>query len=227
MAYFYTMNWIYSSMLFPVNAAAAGPTRPSPQPSLPPARARVAGLLDELGPGVPLADLATRIGGHPNATRAHLDALVDDGLAEASPLPRTGPGRPALGWSLTDTGRRAIAGDPATNAYAEILAAVVAHLDDIPNAEELAVSIGQTWGADRVSNPSPEALLEVLTDLGFEPERDDRGIRLRACPILDAAHENPRVVCAIHAGLIAGASGMSGTRLLPFAEPGACRIDVA
>ena len=98
-----------------MSSATPGPSRPAPQPTLPPARARVAALLGELGEGVPLAELATRIGGHPNATRAHLDALVEEGLAEAAPLPRTGPGRPALGWTLTDAGRRAVAGDPSAD----------------------------------------------------------------------------------------------------------------
>ncbi len=225
--HFYTIAWTYSTMMGAVNSATPGPSRPAPQPALPPARARVAAMLDDLGDDVPLAELARRIGGHPNATRAHLEALVEDGLAEARPRPSSGPGRPALGWSLTEAGRRAIAGDPAATAYAEIVAAVVAHLDEIPDAEGLARSIGQTWGADRVTAPSPASLVEALTDLGFDPEVDGDGIRLRSCPILDAAQANPRVVCAIHAGLVFGASGNERTRLRPFAEPGACRIDVA
>lgn len=204
-----------------------GPKRPSPQPALPPARARVASLLEELGPDALLADLVKSLGGHPNATRAHLEALVEDGLAQARPRPRSGPGRPALGWTLTEAGRRAIAGDPSATAYAEIVSAVAAHLSEIPESDRLARSIGHTWGTDRVVHPSRTALIEVLTDLGFDPEQDGEGIRLRSCPILDAAQDNPRVVCAIHAGLIAGASGTEGARLRPFAEPGACRIDVA
>ena len=126
-----------------MSSATPGPSRPAPQPTLPPARARVAALLGELGEGVPLAELATRIGGHPNATRAHLDALVEEGLAEAAPLPRTGPGRPALGWTLTDAGRRAVAGDPSAAAYAEILSVVVSHLAEVPGSEEIARTIGQ------------------------------------------------------------------------------------
>lgn len=210
-----------------VSSATPGPSRPAPQPTLPPARARVAALLGELGEGVPLAELATRIGGHPNATRAHLDALVEEGLAEAAPLPRTGPGRPALGWTLTDAGRRAVAGDPSAAAYAEILSVVVSHLAEVPGSEEIARSIGRSWGVERVAAPSRPALVAVLRDLGFDPEVDGASIRLRTCPILDAAVEHPSVVCAIHAGLVAGASGDERARLVPFAEPGACRIDVA
>lgn len=204
-----------------------GPKRPSSQSSLPPARARVAALLHELGPDTRLSGLAERIGGHPNATRAHLDALVEDGLARARPLPRSGPGRPALGWTLTDEGRRAVAGDPSATAYAELVAAMAAHLARIPDAEAMARTIGRSWGAERVSTPSRSALFQVLADLGFDPEEVDGGIRLRTCPLLDAATEQPDVVCAIHAGLVAGAAGTDGFRLLPFSEPGACRIEVA
>ena len=180
-----------------------------------------------MGRDVPLAALATRLGGHPNATRAHLDALVEDGLAESRSLPRLGPGRPALGWSLNESGRRAVAGDPSVAAYAEMLAVMVSHLAQAPDSEELARAIGRSWGAERVRRPSREALLQALTDLGFEPEEVGESILLRACPMLDAAHEHPTVVCAIHAGLIAGASGNDTAQLRPFALPGACRIDVA
>ncbi|HHU40076.1 MAG TPA: transcriptional regulator [Propionibacterium sp.] len=210
-----------------MTAAQPGPRRPSTQPALPPARARVAALLDELGANTTLAALAERVGGHPNATRAHLDALVQDGRATAQPLPRSGPGRPALGWTLTADGRRAIAGDPSTAAYAEIVQVMVSHLAEVPESQELAHSIGVAWGTERVDDPSREALIGVLADLGFDPEEDGDTIRLRACPILDAATEHPEVVCAIHQGLVSGASGSTGVRLLPFAEPGACRIDVA
>lgn len=210
-----------------VRSAGPGPSRPTPPPTLPSARARVAELLDELGADVPLAELAPRIGGHPNATRAHLDALVEDGLATARPIPRQGPGRPALGWSLTPAGRQALSGDPSVTAYAEILSVMVDHLAQIPESDEVARSIGLTWGTEKVAAPSRAGLLKVLGDLGFDPEEVGDDIRLRACPILDAAHEHPGIVCAIHAGLIAAASGSDEVKLLPFAEPGACRIEVA
>lgn len=187
----------------------------------------MAALLRDLGPATPLAELALKIGGHPNATRAHLDALVESGLAEAEPLPRSGPGRPALGWTLTDEGRRAVAGDPTVTAHAELVKVMTAHLAKSPDAEQLAREIGESWGLERVGRPSRAALLDVLTDLGFAPEEVEDGIRLNACPILDAAHEHPEVVCAIHAGLVAGASGSDHLKLVPFAERTACRIATA
>ena len=205
-----------------------GPKRPSPQPALPPARARVATLLDEVGPDALLADLVKDLGGHPNATRAHLEALVEDGLAEARPRPRSGPGRPALGWTLTDAGRRAIAGDPSATAYAEIVSAVAAHLAEIPESDRLARSIGRTWSSDRVTHPSRSALIEVLTDLGFDPEQGDEGIRLRSCPILDAATALPDPLCAMHAGLVrqrlADSGGYFSASLVPFAAQGRCTV---
>lgn len=185
----------------------------------------MATVLAGLGERVSLAEVVARIGGHPNAARAHLDALVEVGLARTQAIPRTGPGRPALGWTLTESGRRAVAGDPSAATYAEVLSVVVSHLAEVPGSEGIARAIGRSWGLERVEEPSRPAMIELLRDLGFGPEIDGESIRLRTCPILDVAREHPRVVCAIHAGLVAGASGDDRLRLVPFAQPGACRID--
>jgi hypothetical protein len=47
--------------------------------------------------------------------------------------------------------------------------------------------------------------------------------------LLEAAHQYPDVVCGVHLGLTQGAleefgADPVGTELLPFAEPGACRL---
>ncbi len=56
-----------------------------------------------------------------------------------------------------------------------------------------------------------------------------RTVRLTRCPLLDAARQYPDVVCSVHAGIIRGALHTWGdeatvTRLVPFAEPGACLV---
>ena len=69
-----------------------GPAPASTQEPLSPSRARVASALGELGPDVTLSTLAARLGGHPNATRQHLDGLAADGHATSTPLAAGGGG---------------------------------------------------------------------------------------------------------------------------------------
>ena len=67
--------------------------------------------------------------------------------------------------------------------------------------------------------------------MGFAPVPDDdvRELRLTRCPLLEAAHQHPEVVCAVHLGITEGALESFGApagdvELLPFAEPGACLL---
>ena len=73
-------------------------------------------------------------------------------------------------------------------------------------------------------------MVELLRDLGFDPLPDQsaRSVMLRRCPLLDAAKRS-QVVCQVHLGIVRGAMDVLGgdpecTALLPFAEPGACRL---
>ena len=65
---------------------------------------------------------------------------------------------------------------------------------------------------------------------GFAPEHEgDEQVRLTRCPLLEAAHRHPEVVCGVHLGIVRGAleeygADPEGSDLLPFAEPGACRL---
>lgn len=214
-----------------MTSGALGPA-PAPSPTrLSPARARVAAVVAELGPSVPLAEVARRLGGHPNAARQHLDALAADGLVEVVSLPRAGRGRPASGYTLTAAGRLALAGDVGRTAYAELVDALAAHLAASGASVEEAREIGRGWGASRATDGG---VVPLLAELGFgpDPDADQPGtIRLRTCPILASARRHPGVICAIHHGLIEGAlaaraSGPGGVsaRLVPFAEPGACLV---
>ena len=54
-------------------------------------------------------------------------------------------------------------------------------------------------------------------------------VRLRTCPLLEAARRHPEVVCEVHAGLVEGADAAyggtgTGVDLRPFAVPGACLL---
>ena len=82
---------------------------------------------------------------------------------------------------------------------------------------------------------TPTALvMRLLARLGFTPippgaESPSEGIALRTCPLLELAEEMPEVICQVHQGLVEGAlehygSTRPAVELLPFAEPGACRL---
>lgn len=91
-------------------------------------------------------------------------------------------------------------------------------------------------------NRAPSAMaarrevVTLLEELGFAPSADARlgVVKLHRCPLLQAAHQNPEVVCGVHLGLVRGALDELGaapdqserTALQPFSEPGACRLDL-
>ena len=202
--------------------------------------ARVA-LLDTLraqAEPTTLGALARAAGLHQNTVREHLDALVANGLAVRHAAEPSGRGRPA--WLYQATGA-----DPGSSEYAGLAAALAEAIHDrSPSPVEDAVAAGQGWGRDlaRRRDAQPEAtataarrqVVELLDDLGFAPETDSRAasVRLTRCPLLEAAHRYPDVVCGVHLGLAQGALEEYGAdperaHLVPFAEPGACLLHLA
>ncbi|WP_207343424.1 helix-turn-helix domain-containing protein [Arthrobacter sp. E3] len=64
---------------------------------------------------------------------------------------------------------------------------------------------------------------------GVQKNRDATELTLTVCPIVEAARENPDVVCAVHLGLVKELLAGSGlpeddVELLPFAGPGICTL---
>jgi hypothetical protein len=76
--------------------------------------------------------------------------------------------------------------------------------------------------------------VDRLDDLGFGPERaatDRPSTGSPGCPLLEAAYRHPEVVCGVRRGIVRGAleehgADLTGSELVPFAEPGACRLVV-
>lgn len=128
--------------------------------------------------------------------------------------------------------------------------------DSSPDPGELARQAGRRWGralADRQrrsdrghrsdtgddgADPHPATdprvmMSELLADLRFDPEPGDGAstLRLTTCPFLAAAKRNPQVVCQVHLGIVQGAWERLGgdpatVDLTPFAEPGACLLQL-
>lgn len=216
----------------------AGPRAGSGRPAVPDAPRRLLALLAELPAPVTLTAIVRTTGLHPNTVREHLGTLVRHGLATRAKTPVTGRGRPA--WAYT-----AAAADPETPEYAGLasaLAGVIARTS--PSPAQDATLAGEEWGRELVRGravgpaATPEAardrVVALFDDLGFSPAPDQgepSRVRLTRCPLLEAAHRHPEVVCAVHLGIVRGALGEqgadpSGTELAPFAEPGACVLVV-
>jgi len=102
-----------------------------------------------------------------------------------------------------------------------------------PGTREVPVS-GATKSA--AARSVRREVVDLLDRLGFAPSPDARAavVKLRRCPLLEAAHKNPEVVCGVHLGVVRGALDELGadpeqtelTALEPFSEPGACRLDL-
>lgn len=194
-------------------------------------------MLREQPEPLTLAALVRATGLHPNTVREHLETLVRRGLVARSRAEPEGRGRPAWLYEVTEVA-------PETSEYAGLaaaLAAAIARTSDAPGAA--ATAAGEEWGhqlaRDRGAAPtSPQEartqVVHLLEDLGFEPRTTPGSpaeVRLTRCPLLEAAHRNPEVVCGVHLGIVRGAlaeygADPSGSGLEPFSEPGACRLVV-
>jgi predicted ArsR family transcriptional regulator len=202
-------------------------------------RARVLEQLQSTTGATKVAALASLLGLHTNTVREHLDALVERGLATRALAPVVGRGRPA--WTYAAAADQPEP-DPRVRDYvglASALAGQIARTSTDPEADALAA--GEDWGrtlargrAARGAAQARRGVVDILSELGFDPETDARAttVRLRRCPLLDTARAHPQVVCPVHLGIVRGALTTLGAdpadvTLTPFSEPGACRLHLA
>lgn len=197
-------------------------------------RAEVLARLREAGRPCNVTEVAEVTGLHVNTARFHLDALVEDGLAERTSEPREVPGRPRILY-------RACGQVPGPRSYAllaEMLTGLVASLKE---AGPASVEAGRAWGRHLVERSAPSERLDakeavdrlnrVLDAIGFQPEtrttREGTEVRLHHCPFREVAENHTDVVCAIHMGLMQGAleelhAPVEATSLEPFATANLC-----
>lgn len=234
--YFGTLN---SVKKIPGPARGPRPARRRSQERLSGTRASLLETLQAQAEPVGVDALATLSGLHPNTVREHLEGLRDAGLVSRSPAPAEGRGRPA--WRYEATGASQDDPRPEYAGLAVALARVIVRTSAEPVqdarragvewGQELARESGLTPAAVRRESAARRAVNEVFDDMGFapEPDADHVEVRLTRCPLLQAAREHPDVVCSVHQGIAEGlmtAAGgtAAGVELVPFAEPGACRL---
>ncbi len=224
------------------NNRRLGPRRQPTTAPLPPTRALLLERLAVQTQPTTLAALAHLTGRHENTVREHLDALVRSGHVVRFPAEPDGRGRPAWLYEAND----ATPATPGRHAeYAGLAAALAETLQRTSDRPvELAIEAGERWGhelaSQRGAEPQPSAamarrrVVDLVDDLGFGTESDRRAttVKLTRCPLLEAAHRFPDVVCAVHEGLARAAmeaygADPDGVSLVPFAEPGSCRLHLA
>ena len=201
---------------------------------------------------VGIAEIADRLGVHPNTVRFHLDKLVGDGRVERVGARAGGAtGRPAQLY-------QAVRGmDPSGPREFELLARVLVEaLSARAEPAADAARAGRAWGRARAREDGPQAshvapldrLERLMDELGFAPEvssaqdlardhvPDQRSrtswVGLRSCPFLELATDRPGVVCPVHLGLMQGAlegweADVTVDRLDPFVQPDLCLAHLA
>lgn len=217
---------------------APGPRRATARPADEPLSRSRRSLLENLAASpVPmtLATLAAGSGLHVNTVRGHLEALEQRGLVQRESGAPRGRGRPASLYRVVEPAHQ--------SEYAGLATALAAAIDRTSgHPRDDAIAAGEDWGRELArakAGPQTTAraarrmVVSLLDDLGFAPEADARheGVRLTRCPLLDAAHRYPDVVCGVHLGIVRAALDEFGTEaagvdLFPFSEPGACGLQL-
>ncbi len=200
------------------------------------AQAALLDVLAEQPDPVGIDALTRKLGRHPNTVREQLNWLLERGLVLRHRVPGEGRGRPA--WHYEAVGPR-----PGEADFAELAASLAWRLGGSarPPKPEVALEHGREWGKDlarasgRGEQPSAERgreiTVEMLDELGFDPSADEINdeVVLQRCPLLQAAHEFPQVVCTMHQGLVEGALEVHGAdpsavTLEPFGRPDGCAL---
>ncbi|MCF6744707.1 transcriptional regulator [Blastococcus sp. KM273128] len=196
-------------------------------------RRRMLGVLRAEGCPMDVPTLAEAVGLHRTTARLHLQVMEAAGLVAQLPARPRGPGRPRLLYAAVPQ-----ADDEGHRQLADLLAGALGSGGD--DGSRRAEEAGRRWAAAEFPESqtrSPELAagdVGALFDrLGFAPRVEmtpaAHRLALQRCPFRDTARAHPRIVCALHLGLMRGAllrlgqPGLaSAARLEPFVTPDLC-----
>jgi len=171
------------------------------------------------------AEIAESLGVHPNTVRFHLDGLERDGEIERERSASGRPGRPSVRF-------RAVAGRGGVRRYELLAEILLGALGDGEAGRARAHRAGVEWGRRRARDARPDSavtgLVGLLAETGFDPVASGPAVELRNCPFRELVDGPRDPVCALHAGMMAGALGewgetvrLEGLDAAP--APGPCR----
>ena len=160
------------------------------------------------------ADVAEALGLHPNTVRPHLERMRDVGLLDVEVSTKPAMGRPQHLYSLAPNAPGLGLEPPSFPLLASMLIKIVARAG---LGRDDAVEVGRDEGARQARSyrraPSClEAVADQLDRLGFDPqvaaiddEEDTTAVIAFAhCPFRELAVEYPKLVCALHRGMVEG-----------------------
>lgn len=168
-----------------------------------------------------VADIADAFGIHSNVARYHLDQLVDAGFLRVTrSSTRAKGGRPANLYEFT---KREVHVDLPSRNF-ELLAGLLAQvLQRVPSGDVagIAYEVGAAYGEQLAESrqlrggkdlsSAVDEVTDVMHSLGFRTRRDEIEVECEYltthCPFGTVALENPRVVCSLDRGLVAGLTG--------------------
>ncbi len=171
-------------------------------------RTRIFAALRALKRWARVEELAGNLGVHPNSVRVHLAVLEDAGLVTSKSVP-SGTGRPHFEWSVVAgtvvPGQSQLEYGDLSRWLARALETNVSQ----QRVESIGREIGREVAPQRAEGQSLAETLQIaFTSMGFQPQLDatkgELAYTLGSCPYLDAANEQPNVVCPLHKGITAG-----------------------
>jgi predicted ArsR family transcriptional regulator len=175
-----------------------------------PVRLRIVRHLAD-GGSATLAELADVAGVHLNTIRAHVAALEAEDVLRSAQQAASGPGRPAVeyslvdGWGLSSTDFLELAG---------LLAAALVRNN--PDREAL-LATGADWGRYLAGRPghrdAAAEMPRVLERFGFHTAFSADRLEISGCPCAVVSPDHPEVVCALATGLVEGVLAASGSDL--------------
>jgi predicted ArsR family transcriptional regulator len=199
------------------------------------------------GDRVPTAEIADRLGIHPNTVRAHLECLREAGLVEMSADAHGAVGRPQHCWSVTAAAPSLGLEPSGFRLLAHLLAEAVAGAG-VADGDLRAVARegGNSGGPGRsVGDPGHGGGLDAVVDgearLGFDPVVTDDGedgrkagrestVAFVRCPFRELATAFPDVICELHRGLTEGMAADARMRVCAFdtlVDENPCRVQLS
>lgn len=162
---------------------------------------------------------------------AELAGALAAELARLAPDPRAAGAEAGRGWA-----RQALGPAPVHVAASDARRRVLAELVELGFGIEVVPSRTRRADADAPAGTGGEASAGLPADTESGSDTDVAAeaaatVRLVRCPLLSAAKDQPGVVCSVHAGLVEESLRLLGhddlgSRLEPFAEPGACLLTI-